>query len=215
MTGFILSRLAMGLAVAGVVAMQAVAQAVVESAPAKRTIVVSLEDRRLALLEDGQVRKVYPVSVGKPSSPSPVGTFVIERRVMNPTYAHNGKVVPPGPGNPVGSRWMGLSIRGYGIHGTNEPRSIGKAASHGCIRMAKRDLEEFYTMVHVGDTVVLVGQRNEETARLFGGAPTLAMPAAQPVLTAQATPAEPAATSANAAAVVETVSARTIAAGTR
>jgi lipoprotein-anchoring transpeptidase ErfK/SrfK len=212
MTGFILSRLAMVVAVAGVLAMQAVAQAVVESAPAKRTIVVSLQDRKLALLEDGQVKKVYPVSVGKPSSPSPVGTFVIERRVMNPTYAHKGKLVPPGPGNPVGSRWMGLSIRGYGIHGTNEPRSIGKAASHGCIRMAKPDLEEFYSQVRVGDTVVLVGQRNEVTARLFGNGPTLAEPATQPVLTAQA---EPAATPTNAAAAVETALARMIAAGTR
>lgn len=215
MTGFILSRLAMGLAVAGVVAMQAVAQAVVEGAPAKRTIVVSLEDRKLALLENGQVKKVYPVSVGKPSSPSPVGTFVIERRVMNPTYAHNGKLVPPGPGNPVGSRWMGLSIRGYGIHGTNEPRSIGKAASHGCIRMAKADLEEFYSQVHVGDTVVLVGQRNEETARLFGDVPMLAIPAVQPVLAAQTTAEEPAAIPANVAAAVETTATKTIAAGTR
>lgn len=204
----------MVVVVAGVLAMQAVAQAAVESAPAKRTIVVSLEDRKLALLEDGQVKKVYPVSVGKPSSPSPVGTFVIERRVMNPTYAHSGKVVPPGPGNPVGSRWMGLSIRGYGIHGTNEPRSIGKAASHGCIRMAKPDLEEFYAQVHVGDTVVLVGQRNEETARLFGNGPMLTTPAPQPVLTAQTTvSATPAA---NSVAAVEATSAtRMIAAGTR
>ncbi len=69
---------------------------------------VSLEDRKLALLEDGQVKKIYPVAVGKPSTPSPTGTFTIERRVMNPTYSHNGKVVPPGPGNPVGTRWMGL-----------------------------------------------------------------------------------------------------------
>lgn len=215
MTGFILSRVAMVVVVAGVLAMQAVAQAVVASASAKRTIVVSLEDRKLALLEDGQVKKIYPVSVGKASSPSPVGTFVIERRVMNPTYAHNGKVVPPGPANPVGSRWMGLSIHGYGIHGTNEPRSIGKAASHGCIRMAKPDLEEFYAQVRVGDTVVLVGQRNEETARVFGNAPMLAKPMPQPVLTAQTAPV-PAAIQTNTAAAAESVPvARPIAAGTR
>jgi hypothetical protein len=53
----------------------------------------------------------------------------------------------------VGSRWMGLSLKGYGIHGTNEPSSIGKAASHGCIRMAKADLEELYAQVEVGDAV--------------------------------------------------------------
>jgi lipoprotein-anchoring transpeptidase ErfK/SrfK len=154
-----------------------------------RVIVVSLEDRKLALVEDGQVKKVYSVAVGKPSTPSPVGTFTVERRVMNPTYSHNGRVVLPGPGNPVGTRWMGLSIRGYGIHGTNEPNSIGKAASHGCIRMAKTDLEEFYTMVAVGDSVKLVGERNQETAQLFGNGQNPAMPAAaQPVQTAKVEP---------------------------
>ena len=136
-----------------------------QTSPApKRVIVVSLEDRKLALVEDGQVKKVYTVAVGKPSTPSPAGTFTIERRVENPVYRHDGKVVPPGPGNPVGTRWMGLSIKGYGIHGTNEPKSIGKAASHGCIRMGKADLEELYELVQVGDTVELVGERNEETA---------------------------------------------------
>jgi lipoprotein-anchoring transpeptidase ErfK/SrfK len=134
----------------------------------KRVIVVSLEDRKLALVEDGQVKKVYTVAVGKPSTPSPVGNFTIERRVANPTYRHNGKTVLPGPGNPVGTRWMGLSKHGYGIHGTNEPKSIGKAASHGCIRMSQADLEEFYELVAVGDTVELVGERNQETAQLFG-----------------------------------------------
>ena len=156
----------------------------------RRVIVVSLEDRKLALVEDGQVKKVYTVAVGKPSTPSPQGTFSIERRVKNPTYHHGDKTVLPGPGNPVGTRWMGLNTHGYGIHGTNEPKSIGKAASHGCIRMAKADLEEFYELVAVGDTVELVGQRNEETATLFGGGqkPAIAAPVgtaqAQPVLTA-------------------------------
>jgi hypothetical protein len=135
----------------------------------KRVIVVSLTDKKLALMEDGQVKKVYTVAVGKPSTPSPTGDFTIARRVKNPTYTHDGKTIPAGPANPVGTRWMGLSIKGYGIHGTNEPKSIGKAASHGCIRMAKKDLEEMYEMVSVGDTVELVGQPNEETARLFGG----------------------------------------------
>jgi lipoprotein-anchoring transpeptidase ErfK/SrfK len=152
----------------------------------KRVIVVSLEDRKLALVEDGQVKKVYTVAVGKPSTPSPVGTFTIERRVINPTYRHNGKTVLPGPGNPVGTRWMGLSKHGYGIHGTNEPYSIGKAASHGCIRMARADLEQFYELVAEGDTVELVGERNEETAQLFGSGENPAAPAPQQVQTALA-----------------------------
>jgi lipoprotein-anchoring transpeptidase ErfK/SrfK len=188
-----LSKMAMVAATAVVIATQALAQtattevsqtnaATTESV--KRVIVVSLEDRKLALVEDGQVKKVYAVAVGKPTTPSPVGTFIIERRVGNPTYSHNGKIVAPGPRNPVGTRWMGLSIHGYGIHGTNEPKSIGKAASHGCIRMAQADLEEFYPLVKVGDTVELIGQRNEETAELFGPEPIPAnAPAAQPILT--------------------------------
>jgi hypothetical protein len=155
----------------------------------KRTIVVSLEDRKLALIENGQVKKVYPVAVGKPSTPSPTGTFFIERRIVNPAYHHNGKTVPPGLGNPVGTRWMGLSIQGYGIHGTNEPRSIGKAASHGCIRMAKTNLEEFFELVAVGDTVELVGERNEETAQLFSDVQKpAAVAAAQPIQTAIVSP---------------------------
>jgi lipoprotein-anchoring transpeptidase ErfK/SrfK len=174
------------------------------AAPAHtRMIVVSLEDRKLALVEDGQVKKVYTVAVGKPSTPSPEGTFTIKRRVMNPTYSHDGRVVAPGPNNPVGTRWMGLSVHGYGIHGTNAPGSIGKAASHGCIRMGKADLEDLYAQVQVGDTVELVGQRNEETAQLFGGAANpvnaqttktevaatapAAQPAAQPAHTSVAT----------------------------
>jgi len=162
-------------------------QQVLAAGVVKRVIVVSLEDRKLALVEDGQVKKVYSVAVGKPSTPSPVGTFTIARRVANPTYHHNGKTVLPGPGNPVGTRWMGLSKHGYGIHGTNEPKSIGKAASHGCIRMSRADLEEFYALVAVGDTVELVGERNQETAQLFGDGQNPA--AAQPVQTAQAAPA--------------------------
>src|ERR1700691_708686 len=178
----VMASAAMALGMQAVGQQQAVPGAT--TAPAvKRVIVVSLEDRKLALVENGHVKKVYPVAVGKPTTPSPVGTFTIARRVKNPTYHHDGKTVLPGPGNPVGTRWMGLSTKGYGIHGTNEPNSIGKAASHGCIRMAKADLEEFYMLVGVGDTVELVGERNEETAQLFGNAENPAAVAARPVQT--------------------------------
>ena len=171
----------------------------------RRVIVVSLEDHKLALVEDGQVKKVYTVAVGKPSTPSPVGTFTIERRVANPTYQHNGKIVPPGPRNPVGTRWMGLSKHGYGIHGTNEPTSIGKAPSHGCIRMAKADLEELYPLVAEGDQVELIGQRNQETAQLFGNGDGPAAPAQPTLLATAATPAsvQPASPDATSAAVLD------------
>jgi len=184
-----MKALAMVAAAGMLPAIPAMAQQVRQAAPTAghtRRIVVSLEDRKLALVEDGAVKKVYTVAVGKPSTPSPAGTFSIERRVANPVYHHDGKTVKPGPRNPVGTRWMGLNKAGYGIHGTNEPKSIGKAASHGCIRMAKADLEELYGMVHVGDTVELIAQRNEETAEVFEGRQRPEPPAVeQPLLMAQ------------------------------
>ena len=196
-----LSNLAIAAMAALLVAGQAHAQdATIQALPAqpptpavsKRVIVVSLEDRKLALLEGGHVKRVYTVAVGKPSTPSPVGTFTIERRVANPTYHHDGKTVLPGPRNPVGTRWMGLSKHGYGIHGTNEPHSIGKAASHGCIRMAKADLEELFSLVAEGDEVDLIGQPNEQTAQLFGNSENpLAAPAKQTTAVASSTVPEP------------------------
>jgi lipoprotein-anchoring transpeptidase ErfK/SrfK len=135
-----------------------------------RQILVSLPDRKLALIEDGEVKKIYPVAVGKASTPSPSGSFTITNRVINPTYYHKGQVVEPGPLNPVGTRWIGLNQKGYGIHGTNAPNSIGKAASHGCIRMAKKDLEELFEIVRPGDAVEIRAERDEELAQVFGGA---------------------------------------------
>jgi L,D-transpeptidase ErfK/SrfK len=132
-----------------------------------RMLLVSIADRKLALIENGTVKKVYPVAVGKRSAPSPTGSFLIVDRVTDPSYYHASKVVPPGPHNPVGTRWMGLSEKGYGIHGTNAPKSIGHAASHGCIRMTRSDLEELFSQVRVGDAVVILGERDDLTARIF------------------------------------------------
>ena len=105
-----------------------------ESEPSRR-LIVNLAARKIVLVEDGKVLKMYPVAVGKRSTPSPSGSFHIVSHIANPTYSHEGKVVKPGPHNPVGTRWMGLGFKGYGIHGTNQPKSIGHAASHGCIRL--------------------------------------------------------------------------------
>lgn len=135
--------------------------------PARR-IVVSIPDRKLALLESGKVIRVYQTAVGAPWSPSPTGSFTIVRRAVDPTWASHGKVVGPGRNNPVGTRWIGLSIKGYGIHGTNAPSSIGHNASHGCIRMRNRDVEELFPMVEIGETVDLFGERTPETERIFG-----------------------------------------------
>jgi len=131
-----------------------------------RRLVVSLADRKIALFEDGRVVKVYSIAVGKRSTPSPNGSFHIVSRVVKPTYYKPGKVVPAGPANPLGTRWMGLGFKGYGIHGTNRPTSIGKAASHGCIRMRNQDVEDLFERVEVGDPVDLL---TDETAITFSG----------------------------------------------
>jgi hypothetical protein len=136
-----------------------------------RRIVVSIPDRKLALVEDGHLVKIYNVAVGRPSSPSPVGHFTIIERIANPGYYAPGVIVKPGPGNPLGTRWIGLSAKKYGIHGTNKPRSIGHFASHGCIRLRNPDAEDLFDRVRAGDAVELLRERNEETARLFSGVP--------------------------------------------
>ena len=156
-------------AVTGVMLLAA-AEAMAQDKAAKpeRKIVVSIPDRKLALIEDGRVIKIFPTAVGAVKSPSPTGSFTIVQRLTDPTWYSKGKVVGPGKSNPVGTRWLGLSAKGYGIHGTNAPASIGHNASHGCIRMRNRDVEELFQMVSVGDAVELVGERNAQTAELFG-----------------------------------------------
>jgi lipoprotein-anchoring transpeptidase ErfK/SrfK len=141
-----------------------------ESGPSRR-LIVNIPARKIALVQDGKVLKVYSVAVGKRSTPSPMGTFHIASHVVNPTYTHEGKVVRPGPANPVGTRWMSLGFKGYGIHGTNQPQSIGHAASHGCIRLRNHDAEELFELVHVGDEVDLVAEPTPEETRLFEESP--------------------------------------------
>ena len=132
-----------------------------------RKLVVNIPERKMAVVEDGKVVKVYQVAVGKKSTPSPTGVFHIASHVANPTYSHEGKVVGPGPTNPVGTRWMGLGFKGYGVHGTNHPESIGHAASHGCIRMRNQDVEELFSLMRVGDEVDLLTDITPEIASLF------------------------------------------------
>jgi lipoprotein-anchoring transpeptidase ErfK/SrfK len=135
---------------------------------ASRQIIVSIPDRKLVVMQNGAVLREFPIAVGATVSPSPTGTFEIVNRLSDPTYYHAGVVLPPGADNPLGPRWVGLSKKGYGIHGTNAPGSIGKAASHGCIRLRNRDMVQLFALVHVGDTVEIHGERDQEIAGIFG-----------------------------------------------
>ena len=117
-------------------------------------ILIDLDQKLLTLSERGQIINTWPVGVGKPETPSPVGVWRIIQKTQD-------------PGGPFGTRWMKLSVPwgGYGIHGTNQPDSIGGAVSHGCIRMQNTDVEELYDIVPLGTRVTVVGLVN--TGRLL------------------------------------------------
>jgi len=122
-------------------------------------IVINVPARRLFLVQGNTLVQSYPVAVGKKASPTPVGTFRVLQKAKDPTWAPKGRpAVPPGPHNPLGPRWMRISPNGYGIHSTNEPDSIGKVRSHGCIRMARADAIALYDLVPLGTRVDIVYQ---------------------------------------------------------
>jgi lipoprotein-anchoring transpeptidase ErfK/SrfK len=138
-----------------------------QASPARR-VVVSIPDRKLAVMDAGRVVKIFSTAVGAPESPSPSGVFQIVNSIPDPTWYSKGKIVPPGPSNPLGPHWLGLSLKGYGIHGTSNPNSIGHDASHGCIRLRNADIRELAKMVRIGDAVELHAERTPETEQIFG-----------------------------------------------
>src|SRR5580765_4534308 len=89
----------------------------------RRIVLVSIADRKLAVIDSDEVIATFPVAVDATKSPSPIGVFQIVSRVPNPTYYRPGLIIPSGKNNPLGTRWVGLSEKGYGIHGTNVPGS--------------------------------------------------------------------------------------------
>lgn len=109
------------------------------------SITINTQAHSLTLYRDNKVFKTYRVAVGKPSTPTPKGTFKIVNRAIN-------------PGGPFGSRWLGLNAPNgdYGIHGTNNPSSIGKSVSNGCIRMYNNQVIELSNLVPIGTTVKIV-----------------------------------------------------------
>jgi len=133
----------------------------------RRRIVVSIPDCKLAVVEDGRVVKVFATAVGAAKTPTPAGSFVVVQRIPHPTWYGPRRVVAPGKANPLGTRWIGLSRKGYGIHGTNNPRSIGRRASHGCVRLRNADVEELFDLVAVGDQVELHEQLTPELEGIF------------------------------------------------
>ncbi len=126
-------------------------------------IVIRRGSNRLYLYQAMRFVRVFGVATGQSVYPTPLGTWHIVVKWRNPwwyppnsAWARGEKPVPPGPGNPLGTRWMGLSASGVGIHGTPDDASIGYSASHGCIRMHIPDAEWLFNHVTIGTTVFIV-----------------------------------------------------------
>ena len=122
--------------------------------------------RVLAL--DGKLLALYPASIGSEEKPAPSGTLKVVRVARGPTYTYNPDFkfkgvkadrelkIAPGPNNPVGSVWIALNQKTYGIHGTSEPTKVGKVESHGCVRMTNWDALALAQMVRKGTPVVFI-----------------------------------------------------------
>lgn len=127
-------------------------------------ILVNLARFELLLDRPGTSLKRYPIACGSQDWPTPTGRFVIYEKVQDPSWippdspwAKEAKTIPPGPDNPLGTRWIGLDWGNVGIHGTNADWSIGSASSHGCLRMYLSDVEELYDLVKADMPVTIFG----------------------------------------------------------
>ena len=145
-------------------------QLLTERVAAKRTpahfgpvIVITRGANTLRLYDGRLLVRTFRVATGQAIYPTPAGIWRIKDKQRNPwwyppasPWAKGLRPVPPGPSNPLGTRWMGLDAAGVGIHGTDAPSSIGYSASHGCIRMQVPEAEWLFEHVHVGTPVVIL-----------------------------------------------------------
>lgn len=124
------------------------------------SIFVDLSDRKAYLFQGETLVARYPVAIGRPGWETPVGTFQITDMQTNPAWIspHTGRRVPPSPNSPIGDRWIEFASKGefkVGFHGTNQPNSVGLAASDGCLRMRRHDIHQLYSTVHIGTPVIV------------------------------------------------------------
>ena len=118
---------------------------------------ISLKDRYLTLLDDGKVIGKYTVAIGAPESPTPAGRYAVTKMDPQPVYHMKGKVIAPGPSNPVGVAYVQIGTGEYAIHGTAWPNwvKLRAAVSLGCIRMLNDDVIQVYNRIKVGTPVVV------------------------------------------------------------
>jgi lipoprotein-anchoring transpeptidase ErfK/SrfK len=125
-------------------------------------VVIRRDSKQLYLYDGARFVRRFPVATGQAIYPTPIGDFHVITMWRNPwwyppdsDWAKGEKPIPPGPGNPLGTRWMGISSPGVGMHGTPDPASIGYSASHGCIRMFIPDAEWLFNHVRIGTPVFI------------------------------------------------------------
>lgn len=126
-------------------------------------LVLNVPAKKLVLYTNGQGVKEYEVGVGKSLTPTPLGDFKIVRRIYNPAWVNpyrQSKVIAPGETNPIGQYWLGFALntksQEYGFHATSDLNSIGKASTHGCIRLNPNDMKELFNIVKVGTFVHVI-----------------------------------------------------------
>jgi L,D-transpeptidase ErfK/SrfK len=132
-----------------------------------RGIVINLAELRLYYFRNnGSTVMTFPVGVGAEDWETPLGTFQITAKAVNPTWSiphslrskYDATAIPPGPDNPLGKYWLGLGDSGYGIHGTNVPWSVGHLMTHGCIRLYPEHIEILFPLVGIGTAVEIIYQ---------------------------------------------------------
>lgn len=133
----------------------------------KTTVRIDSETSMLTVLEDGRLIAAYPVTIGSKQTESPIGDWKVRGVAMMPNFRYdkamlkkgersaNFHILPPGPNNPVGVIWIALNKKGIGLHGTNDPDSIGRSASHGCVRLANWDVVRLAQKIKAGVPVVI------------------------------------------------------------
>ena len=126
-------------------------------------LVLKLKEKRVYVYQGEKLIQKYPVAIGKKGWETPTGEWQVMEKIRNPAWTSfkTGEVFPPGTENPLGARWIGFWTDGQdviGFHGTANLKSIGTAASHGCVRMRNRDVKALFPLVKVGTTVKVINE---------------------------------------------------------
>ncbi len=128
-------------------------------------LIVNKEVNQLAFISNSKIQEIFPVGTGKSKELTPEGLFTVKIKAINPYYRK--KNIPGGdPRNPLGTRWIGFDAintdgRIYGVHGTNQPNSVGKYISNGCVRLSNSDVERLYQQVPLGTKILIVSSQDD------------------------------------------------------